>query len=89
MLCTSEHMPFVFQIRPVAPDEGFDLSCQGVFASDVRHPRLIDAIVQAAQIGRDLSGEIHIYDCDGRVTEVLPLPGSSAALRPEICAGTR
>lgn len=73
-------MPFVFQIRPVTPDEGFDLSCQGIFAGEVRHPRLIDAIVQAAQLGRDLDGEIHIYDSDGRVTEVLPLPSRSPAM---------
>ena len=85
MLCTYEHMPFVFQIRPVTPDEGFDLSCQGVFASDVRHQRLIDAIVQAAQIGRDLNGEIHIYDSEGRVTAVLPLPGRTPARHAEIC----
>jgi hypothetical protein len=82
-------MPFVFQIRPVTPDEGFDLSCQGIFASEVRHRRLIDAVVQAAQLGRDLNGEIHIYDCDGRVTEVLPLPSRAPAMYAAVCETSR
>jgi len=67
-------MPFTFEIRPISLEEGFHLRCEGVLGQDTRHSRLIDAIVQAAQLGRDLDGEIRIYDSLGLIAEVLPLP---------------
>jgi len=50
----------------------------GVLEEDARRLRLIDAIVHAVQLGRDLEGEIHIFDVSGRIAEVLPLPASPA-----------
>jgi hypothetical protein len=67
-------MSFLFQIRPISPEAGFDLLCEGVLSSGVRHSRLIDAVVHAVQLGREADGEIEIFDARGRVAEVLPLP---------------
>ena len=67
-------MPFIFQIRPVSLEKGFDLSCEGLLEHEVRKPRLIEAVDHAVQLGRDLDGEIQIFDVAGRVAEVLPLP---------------
>ncbi len=67
-------MSFIFQIRPVSLEKGFDLSCEGLLKEDVREPRLIDAVVHAVQLGRELDGEIQIFDVEGCVAEVLPLP---------------
>jgi hypothetical protein len=79
-------MPLVFQIRPVSMKEGFALSCDGQPCGAARHLRLIDAIVEAVQLGRDADGEIHIVDTTGRIIEVLPLPrratGSRALAMP-------
>lgn len=72
-------MPFIFQIRPLSLERGFLLSCEGVLEGELRFRRLADAIVHAAQMGRDLEGEIHIYDTSGRVAEALPL-------HPRVCA---
>jgi hypothetical protein len=70
-------MPFAFQIRPISIEQGFYLSCEGIMRDQVRHPRLIDAIVHAAQLGRDLDGEIQIFDAQGFLAESLPLPSSA------------
>ena len=72
-MCTHEHMPFTFQIRPVSLEKGFELSCEGILAQPVRHRPLLNAIVHAAQLGRDLNGEIRIYDRKGRLVDTLPL----------------
>jgi len=72
-------MPFAFQIRPISIERGFYLSCAGILPDEVRHPRLIDAIVQAAQLGRDLDGEIQIFDSQGLLAETLPLPACEPA----------
>jgi hypothetical protein len=72
--CSYEHMSFIFQIRPVSLEKGFDLSCEGLLRDEVREPRLIDAIVHAVRLGRELDGEIQIFDVEGHVAEVLPLP---------------
>jgi hypothetical protein len=68
------HTARTFQIRPVSIDQGFELSCEGLIEASVPHRRLIDAIVQAVQMGRDFTGSIHIFDGEGKVAEVLPLP---------------
>ena len=69
-------MPLIFQIRPLTLEQGFDLACEGVLAESSRHGRLIDAVVRAVQLGHNLRAEIQIFDCDGRVAEVIPLPAS-------------
>jgi hypothetical protein len=67
-------MSFHFQIRPLGQaEEGFELSCEGIFADSVHHPRLVQAIIHAAQIGSHLPGDIQVYDCTGVIAEVLPL----------------
>ena len=71
-------MPSTFEIRPLGVAEGFRISCKGVLDQDARRPRLIDAIVHAVQLGRDLEGEIQIFDAAGKLAEVLPLPRTPA-----------
>lgn len=71
-------MPFTFEIRPLGLDEGFSISCSGVLIEDARRLRLIDAIVHAVQLARDLDREIQIYDASGKLAEVLPLPWTPA-----------
>jgi hypothetical protein len=66
-------MSFTFTIRPVALKKGFELACDGVFPETVRHRRLIDAVIHAVQVGHQLDGEIRVFDCDGKVAEVLPV----------------
>jgi hypothetical protein len=75
-------MPFAFEIRPISLEEGFHLRCEEVLGQDARHSRLIDAIVHAAQLGRDRNGEIRIFDSSGRIAEVLPLPVTQPNCRP-------
>ncbi len=70
-------MPFAFQIRPLSLARGFELTCEGVLPSARNHSRLFEAIVQAAQLGRDLDGEIQIFDDAGHLIEVLPLHTSN------------
>src|SRR5687767_9656759 len=67
-------MSFIFRIQPISLEKGFTLSCDGVLRDDLRHRRLIDAVVQAVQLGRHLDGEIRIFDAEGRVADILPLP---------------
>lgn len=66
-------MSFAFQIRPLSLARGFELTCDGILPDAQNHPRLIEAIVQAAQLGRDLDGEIQIFDATGHLIEALPL----------------
>jgi hypothetical protein len=66
----------VFQIRPLVSGRGFELSGKGLLRDSALHSRLIDAIVQAAQIGRHLEGAIQIFDRSGEVAAVLPLPNA-------------
>jgi hypothetical protein len=73
-MCSLEHMPFIFQIQPVSIERGFTLSCEGILDEPVLYTRFIDAVIHAAQLGRELDGEIHIFSPAGRVAEVLPLP---------------
>ena len=66
-------MSFIFLIRPVSVEKGFDLSCEGVLRDDVRYRRLIDALGHALELGRNLDGEIRIFDVEGSVADVFPL----------------
>jgi hypothetical protein len=67
-------MSFNFQIRPIgSAEQGFQLSCEGVFPDEVHHDRLIEAVIHAVQVGSRLPGEIQVFDCEGQVAEVLPL----------------
>ena len=70
-------MSFVFQVRPVSLREGTALTCEGVLRDPVHHRRVIDAIIHAAQLGQQLEAEIHLFDADGKVVEVLPVPHHS------------
>jgi hypothetical protein len=71
-------MPRTFEIRPLGIGLGFSISCEGDLHEDARRLRLIDAIVHAVQLGRDLEGEIQIFDAAGKLAEVLPLPRTPA-----------
>jgi hypothetical protein len=67
-------MHFHFQIRPLGePEQGFELSCEGIFPNPIHHPRLIQAVIHAVGIGRHLPGDIRVYDCAGSLAETLPL----------------
>jgi hypothetical protein len=66
-------MSFTFQIHPIGPDSGFELSCEGILPENIHHRRLIDAIIHAVQMGHHLDGIIQVYDCDGGIAEVLPV----------------
>ncbi len=67
---------FVFQIRSLSLSEGFEVDCDGMLERPLKIERLFAAVAVAAQLGRDSGGEIHIFDVDGDVVEVLPLPSS-------------
>lgn len=66
-------MSAIFQIKPISLHEGFRLSCDGLPAKVTQHRRLVEAIVRAVQLGRDHTGEIQIFDCEGHMAEILPL----------------
>jgi hypothetical protein len=74
---------FVFRIRPLSLEEGFELACDGILPSPMRLSRLYDAVIYALHLGRDLRGELHLFDSAGRLAERYPLhpelPLSSAA----------
>ena len=70
-------MPFAFQIRPLSLARGFELTCEGIIPSALHYPRLFEAMVQAAQLGRDLDGEIQLFDSAGHLLETLPLHTSN------------
>jgi len=67
---------FVFLIRPLAVDKGFELECEGVIEEPLRVHRLIEAIIAAAQMGQGLDAEIQILNVAGETAEVLQLNGS-------------
>ncbi len=79
-------MSFQFLIQPVGLDDGFELSCEGVLPESVRHDRLIDAIIHAVQIGHHLNGQIHVFDFEGKLAEILPIRWEEKARLPELLA---
>jgi hypothetical protein len=64
---------FVFLIRPLSVQKGFELQCEGVLREPMRVQRLFEAILAAAQIGQDLDAEVRIYNTSGEIAEVLEL----------------
>ena len=67
-------IPFVFQVRPVSLRQGTALTCEGVLKDPVHHTRMIDAIIHAAQLGQEMEAEIHLFDAQGKLLEILPVP---------------
>jgi hypothetical protein len=67
------HAPFLFLIRPLSVDQGFELECEGIIPAPLRVHRLIEAILAAAQIGQGVKAEIQIFNTEGEVVEVLEL----------------
>lgn len=70
---------FLFLIRPLSVERGFELQCEAMLRDPLRFHRLIEAILAAAQIGQGLDAEIHIFNTEGEIAEVLELnqPASS------------
>jgi len=64
---------FVFLIRPLSVQKGFELQCEGILPEPMRVQRLFEAILAAAQIGQGLDAEVRIYNTHGEVAEVLEL----------------
>ena len=67
------HAPFVFQIRPLTVEKGFELECEGIVPEPLRVHRLIEAIIASAQICQGLNAEIQIFNRPGEITEVMKL----------------
>lgn len=67
--------PFVFVIRPLSLEKGFELECEGILPEPLRVHRLVEAILAAAQMGQGLDAEIRIFNTSGEVAEVLELNG--------------
>lgn len=67
---------FVFLIRPLSVDRGFELDCEGIIEEPLRVHRLIEAVIAAAQMGQGLDAEIQILNPEGEIAEVLHLNGS-------------
>ncbi len=65
---------WTFRIQPLTAEGTFELSCEGLLRGRVIHRRLIDAIVQAVQMGREIGGTIQILDAEGKVADILPMP---------------
>jgi hypothetical protein len=64
---------FVFHIRPISEDEGFEVDCEGVLRDPLKTDRLFEAVAKAAMLGKGLGAEIQILGLDGLPVEVLPL----------------
>lgn len=64
----------VFQIRPISPEEGFELVSDRMLRDPLRRDRLYEAVVAAVALGLGMDAEIQILDTAGSVAEVLPLP---------------
>ena len=67
--------PFVFLIRPLSIEKGFELECEGVIPEPLRVHRLIEAVIAAVQIGQGLDAEVQILNTEGRTIEVLNIDG--------------
>ncbi len=64
---------FIFQIRPISVEEGFEIECEGVLRDPLKTDRLFEAVAKAAMLGRDLHAKIQILGLDGLPVEVLNL----------------
>jgi len=65
--------PFVFMIRPLSLEKGFELECEGIIRDPLRVQRLIEAVIAAVQIGQGLDAEVQILDPDGKTVETLKM----------------
>jgi hypothetical protein len=63
--------PFVFIIRPLSLEKGFELECEGIIRDPLRFQRLIETVIAAVQIGQGLDAEIQILDTEGKTIETL------------------
>jgi len=74
-MCSNEHMPekFVFEIRAISIEVGYELSCEGLMEAPLRVERLFEAVVLAATLGQSVDFEIRILDVEGREAEVIAL----------------
>lgn len=79
---------FIFRIRPLSMEEGFELACEGVLPSPVCLGRLYDAVIYALHLGRDLDGELHLFDTSGRLAERYPLHPDRPLSHPAKTAAT-
>ena len=66
---------FIFHIRPLSIEKGFEIDCDGILRDPLKTDRLFPAIAKAAMLGRDLDAEIQILGLDGVPVEVLKLGG--------------
>ena len=64
---------FIFQIRPLTIEKGFEIDCDGILRDPLKTDRLFAAVAKAAMLGRDLDAEIQILGLDGLPVEVLKL----------------
>jgi len=73
--CSYEHMQerFIFLIQPLSPEEGFELTCDGLLDAPLHLERLFEAVVLATQFGQGLDFEIQILDVLGSIAEVIEL----------------
>jgi len=69
---------FVFRIRPLSLEKGFELTCDGVMPRPEHHERLYDAVIRSFHIGLDLDAEVRILDCDGQLADTIPLCGAKS-----------
>ena len=67
--------PFVFIVRPLSLEKGFELECEGILRDSLRVQRLIEAVIAAVQIGQGLDAEIEILDTSGKIVETLTVAG--------------
>lgn len=70
---------FVFQVRTLGIEKGFELSCEGVLEHPLQPMRLIDAVVHATQLARHLRARIEIFDSYGELAEIIELNGPQVA----------
>jgi hypothetical protein len=73
--------PFVFLIRPLSIEKGFELECEGVIEEPLRVRRLIEAVIAAAQIGQGLDAEVQILNTEGQTVETLNMAASRSLER--------
>jgi len=64
---------FIFQIRPISMEEGYQLTCAGIIDHPIRAGRLIETVVLATTLGENLEFEIQIFDVDGERSDVIEL----------------
>ncbi len=75
-MCSFAHIvksKFIFKIHPRGIEQGFELSCEGILPQPLQVKRLYDAVIYALHLGRELEGELHLFDSNGRLAEIYPL----------------